>query len=198
MLSFLKEIDTYEITVESCRSETWSGLFNFKPSAEDVAAAIRETIRNLDKDVEHEYDMIQSLRQTLELVTLGQSDLLGPVEIAGTLVGEISLTLVKIFVREPQSMMPRTKEEIQAQAWCDAHRKQLPELRSDLVNRVPELTDTSELTDISELIQQRADARQFDGQPDECSVEALEEHLTTDPRSGENWPSEKIQTSEVK
>jgi hypothetical protein len=127
MLSSLKEIDTYEIIVEPCQSETWSGLFNFKPNAEDVAAAIQESIRNLDKDVEHEYDLIQSLKQTLELVALRKSDLLGRVLIAGTFVGEISLAIVKIFVREPQSMM------------------QLPELQSDLVNRVPELTDTPEL-----------------------------------------------------
>jgi hypothetical protein len=63
----------------------------------------------------------------LELVALRKSDLLGRVLIAGTFVGEISLAIVKIFVREPQSMM------------------QLPELQSDLVNRVPELTDTPEL-----------------------------------------------------
>jgi hypothetical protein len=76
----------------------------------------------------------------------------------------------------------------ETQSWRDAHQRQLPELRSDLVNRVPELTDTSELIDISELVQERADAGQFS--------EKLEEILTTDPWSGERWPSEKIQTSE--
>ena len=175
MLSFLKEIDTYEITVEPCRSETWAGLFNFEPNAEDVATAIRKTIKELDEDVEHENDMIESLKQTLELVTLKKSEVLGPVHIAGTLVGEISLTIVKIFVSEPQSMMPLPVEEVQAQAqaWRDA---------------IPELTDTSELTDISEVVQARVDAGQFDAE--------LEEHLTTDPRTGEEWPSAKIQTSE--
>jgi hypothetical protein len=121
-------------------------------------------------------------------VTSHVQELSRVVQIAGTVLGEISLSIIEVFGREKQSML------------------NLPELRSDLVNRVPALTDTSELTDISELVQQRADAGQFgveqpdagqpDEQPDDYSAEALDEHLTTDPRTGEAWPSAKIQTSD--
>jgi hypothetical protein len=182
----LQKVDIYEITVDPDRSTIWEGLFNFEPNSEDVAAAIQAEINEIneldefDELDEEEWDQIQALSLTLELVTCQNPKLSGEVRIAGTYVGKISLTIVKIFGREEQSML------------------NLPELRSDLVNRVPELTDTSELTDISELVQQRADAEQFGGElpGNYSSAEELFEHLNTDPRTGEAWPGKKIQTSE--
>lgn len=181
----LEKVDIYKIIVEPYESITWEGLFNFKPSVADVIDAIRQDISELDPETEYEFDMIQGLRQTLELMTLHVTthveELSREVKIAGTFVGDISLSTIEVFGKEEQSASPMTMLN-------------LPELRSD---RVPELTDTSELIDVSELVQQRADAGQFGGeQPDEYSAEALEELVTTDPRTGEKWPSAKIQTSE--
>ena len=105
MLSFIEKVDIYEIAVDPNTGVVWKGLFNFKPNANDVATAMRSTIAEFDEEVEHEYDVIRELRQTLELVT-HMPELLGRVEIAGTYVGEISMTIVKVFSQEEQSMMP--------------------------------------------------------------------------------------------
>lgn len=106
MVSFIEKVDIYEVKVNPCKSITWTGKFNFKPNAEDVTAAILQDIDKLDEDVEHESDMIQSLRQTLELVTFTGPELLGKVSIAGTYLGEISIAIIKIFAKEKQSMLP--------------------------------------------------------------------------------------------
>ena len=157
----LEKIDIYKIIVEPYESMTWEGLFNFEPSVQDVIDAIRQDISELDPETEYESDQIHGLRQTLELMTLHVTthvkELSREVKIAGTVVGDISLSTIEVFGREEQSML------------------KLPELQSDLVNRVPALTDTSELLDVSELVQQRADAGQFGGeQPDDYSNFASE------------------------
>lgn len=128
MPSFIERVDTYEIIVDPCKGDAWVGLFNFKPNSKDVAAAMRRDISELDEEVEHEYDDIQNLRQTLELVTLQTPELPGEVKIAGTYVGKISITLIKVYTKEQVAAIPLNP--------CDA---------------------------------------------------ALEEALTTDPRSGEKW-----------
>jgi hypothetical protein len=97
MPSSVEKIDLYEITVDPHVGPTWRGLFNFHPDANDVAAAMRVTISELDEDVEHEYDLIQQWRRTLELVTFHTPELLGEVKIAGTYVGEISMAIIKVF-----------------------------------------------------------------------------------------------------
>jgi len=100
----LKKIDIYKIIIEPQHSVDWDGIFNFKPNSEDVAAAIRKDIEELDPEDEYENDKIQNLRKTLELVTFQTPELLGEVKIAGTLVGEISIAIIKVFAREQQSM----------------------------------------------------------------------------------------------
>jgi len=100
MVSFIERVEIYTVIVDPCRSSTWEGLFNFHPNAEDVATAIRQNINELDEDVEHESDQIQSLRQTLELVTFTGPELLGKVSIAGTYLGEISIAIIKVFAKD--------------------------------------------------------------------------------------------------
>jgi hypothetical protein len=90
-------VDLYEIRVEAEGSRPWTGLFNFEPNADQVEDAMYVNIGVLDPEVEHELDLANAWRKTLELVRFQSPGLLGEVRIAGTLVGEISIAHVKAF-----------------------------------------------------------------------------------------------------
>jgi len=219
-LSFIGRVNIYEITVNPCKGDAWAGLFNFKPNAEDVAAAMRRDISELDGEIEHEYDDIQSLRQTLELVTLQAPELLGQVKIAGTYIGEISIAIVKVYAKKQVAAKPEKpcgevplSSEVQSELWRDKKPK------TDLSELVQERADAGQKQvvakpsnplgevqaqawcdahrkpiDLPELVQQRADAGQFDVPHDEYSAAALDEALK-DPRTGQPFQLQPWQTA---
>jgi len=101
----IERVGLYRILVEPASGVCWEGIFGFHPSAKQVAEAMRLEISELDEEIEHEHDVIQAMRQTLQLVTF-MPELLGKVEIAGTYVGEIRLEMVQTFGLVEEAMMP--------------------------------------------------------------------------------------------
>jgi hypothetical protein len=130
----VEKVELYEIMVEPESSRSWKGLFNFKPNADQVEDAMMADIRELDLEVEHELDLANAWRKTLELVTFQQPELLGEVHIAGTMVGEISIAIIQSFGMVEEAMMP------------------LPTLRSDLVNRQVAETRRSRLDEFDGIL----------------------------------------------
>jgi hypothetical protein len=97
-------VDLYEVAVYPKTGPEWMGLFNFKPNSGQVEQAICEDIAALD--LEHELELADGLRQTLELVRFPKTELFGDVVIAGTAVGEITMAIVKSFGMVEEAMMP--------------------------------------------------------------------------------------------
>lgn len=105
--------DIYKIIVNPYENLTWEGLFDFRPNADDVATAIQQDISELDPQDEDDFDIIQSWKETLELVTFTGPELLGEVSIAGTYVGEISIARIKVFRQNSvdQSLISRNPRQ---------------------------------------------------------------------------------------
>lgn len=172
MLSYIRKTNIFRINVEPVIGVPWNGLFNFKPNAEDVATAMRQDIAELDEEVEHEADMIQHLRQTLELVTFYTPALLGEVVIAGTPVGEISITVIRVFEQAQQSMMP-------------VYADNPVEITDKPQNPCGEVVlDASDMTNNGKV-----QSELWRGVPEGTPADdlTLEEHVLTDPRTGENF-----------
>jgi hypothetical protein len=125
----IEKVDLYEIMVKPANSRTWTGLFNFEPNSRQVQEAMMADISELDLELEHESDLANAWRATMELVMFQQPELLGAVQIAGTSVGEISIAIVQSFGMVEEAMMP------------------IPALSSDLVNRQVAETRRSRLDD---------------------------------------------------
>lgn len=176
----LQKVDIYKIIVAPCHSVSWNGLFNFKPNANDVAAAIRADINEFDENVEHEADIIQGLRQTLELVTFHTPELLGRVRIAGTDVGEISIAIVKVFGKEkPKPCGPEKLPEPHSKPLLPFNPHMFSDGNSCGEEPLSDLTNNG-----------KVQSDQWHGVPEGIpSAElTLEQHISTDPRTGEVYP----------
>jgi hypothetical protein len=106
MLSSLEEVQVYTVQVKPSACLGWSGVFDFNPNAEDVAAAIRMDLAKLQPVQDFDQADIDHLTNALDLVECQSPDLPKHVKVAGMSLGWINVTGSEVFVKEVESMMP--------------------------------------------------------------------------------------------